>query len=79
MGRLLGLVAGTLAVVNGIGLLIADNCRSVSFDGEAGGRVMAAVCYPDSQGALPTWFAGIGLLALGLVLGLFAIAPRRRP
>lgn len=77
MRRLIGLVAAVLAVVNGIGILTADNCKSISFDGEAGGRVMAAVCYPDSQGALPAWLAGLGLILLGIVVGLIALAPRR--
>jgi len=77
MRRLVGLVAAVLAVVNGIGILTADNCKSISFDGEAGGRVMAAVCYPDSQGALPAWIAGIGLVLIGVVVGFIAIAPRR--
>ena len=77
MRRLVGLVAAVLAVVNGIGILSADNCKSISFDGEAGGRVMAAACYPDSQGALPAWIAGIGLVLIGVVVGFIAIAPRR--
>ena len=77
MRRLVGLVAAVLAVVNGIGILTADNCMSISFDGEAGGRVMAAVCYPDSQGALPAWIAGLGLIVVGLVVGFIAITPRR--
>lgn len=78
MRRLLPLVAAVLFVVNGCGVLTADECASVSFDGEAGGRVMAAVCYPDAQGALPAWVAGLGMIVIGVIIGLFVLAPRGR-
>lgn len=76
MGRLLTLIGSVLAIVNGMRLLVAKNCSSVSFDGDAGGRVMAAVCYPGSQGTLPAWVAAILMIGLGLILALVAIRPR---
>lgn len=76
MGRLLMLVGSVLFVVNGIGLFFADNCSTVSFDGEGGGRVMTAVCYADSQGAIPAWLAALVMVGIGALLARFAVRPR---
>jgi hypothetical protein len=64
MGRVIGLILGGLAAFNGIAILTASECESVSFDGQ-GSRVAVAQCFADSSGALPAWVAGFGMLLLG--------------
>lgn len=65
--RLLMLVASAVMGVNGLRILSADDCETVSFDGQ-GGRVFTALCYPDSSGAIPAPLAGILLLAGAVAL-----------
>jgi hypothetical protein len=70
--RLLGLAVAGFGVFTGIGILRADDCKSVSFDGQ-GGRIAVAQCFADSSGALPAWLAGGGLIVLGVLIGLALI------
>ena len=35
MGRIIGLILGGVAAFNGIAILVASDCESVSFDGQA--------------------------------------------
>ncbi len=72
MRRLVGLAFGGFAVFNGLKVLTADNCESISFDGQ-GGRVAIAQCFADNSGALPAWLAGIGMILVGVIVGLLAI------
>jgi hypothetical protein len=74
MGRLFVLAASIFAIVNGVGVLRAENCSSISFDGEAGGRVLTAVCFPDSTGAIPASLAGWGMVLIGVAVLLVAVA-----
>lgn len=64
MRRLIGLILGGITAFNGIAILTANECESVSFDGQ-GSRVAVAQCFADSSGALPAWFAGFGMLSIG--------------
>ena len=72
MGRIIGLILGGISAFNGIAILTASECGSVSFDGQ-GSRVAVAQCFADSSGALPAWLAGIGMVLLGVVIGVVAI------
>jgi hypothetical protein len=64
MGRITGLILGGVAAFNGIAILAASDCESVSFDGR-GSRVAVAQCFADSSGALPAWLAGVGMVLIG--------------
>jgi hypothetical protein len=70
--RLLGLAIAGFGAFTGIEILRAEDCQSVSFDGQ-GGRIAVAQCFADSSGALPAWLAGGGLIALGVLIGLALI------
>jgi hypothetical protein len=72
MRRLVGLAFGGFAAFNGLKVLTADNCESISFDGQ-GGRVAIAQCFADNSGALPAWLAGIGMILVGVIVGFLAI------
>jgi hypothetical protein len=72
MRRIIGLAFGGFAVFNGLKVLAANNCESISFDGQ-GGRVAIAQCFADNSGALPAWLAGIGMILVGGIVGLLAI------
>lgn len=72
MGRIIGFILGCIAAFNGVAILTASECKSVSFDGQ-GGRVAVAQCFADSSGALPAWLAGLGMVVLGVVIGVVAI------
>lgn len=76
MGRIIGVIVGIVAIVNGFGILTNDNCESVSFGGRGGGRVVAAMCYGDGSGALPGFVAGLGMLFVGLAI--IALSIRKR-
>ena len=65
--KLIGLILGGVAAFNGVALLIAENCETVSFDGQ-GSRVAIAQCFADSSGALPSWLAGVGMMVVGVVI-----------
>ncbi len=67
------LAASIFAIINGVGILRAENCSSISFDGEAGGRVMTAVCFPDSTGVIPASLAGWGMVLIGLAVLLVVV------
>jgi len=68
MGRLVGLVFGLIAIVNGLRVLFASNCSSVSFGSGGGSRVAIAQCFSDSSGAIPSWLAGIGMILVGFAI-----------
>ena len=72
MGRIIGLILGAVSAFNGIAILTASECESVSFDGR-GSRVAVAQCFADSSGALPAWLAGVGMVLLGIVIAVVAI------
>jgi hypothetical protein len=59
-------------VFYGFKVLSADNCESISFDGQ-GGRVAIAQCFADNSGVLPAWLAGIGMILVGVIVGFLAI------
>jgi hypothetical protein len=70
------LIGAGFFIINGGSLLFADDCSTVSFDGQGGGRVMTAICYSDSRGAIPAWLAALVMIAIGVALALFALRPR---
>ena len=70
-----GIVA-VLFLINGISILGADDCSSVSFDGQGGSRAMSVVCYPDSTGALPASLAGVGMILIAIVGAVYVFRPR---
>ena len=72
MGRIVGLILGGVAAFNGIAILVASDCESVSFDGQ-GSRVAVAQCFADSSGALPAWLAGVGMLLIGGFIAFIGI------
>jgi len=76
MGRIIGLILGIVGIVNGLGVVFDDECKSVSFGGQGGGRVLVATCFADSSGALPGAVAGLGMALLGAVIIVFSV--RRR-
>jgi hypothetical protein len=76
MRRLLLLGGSMLFIVNGVSLFFAANCSTVSFDGNGGGRVMTAVCFPNGQGAIPAWLAALVMVVIGGLLASIAIRPR---
>lgn len=73
MGRIVGLVLGLVAIVNGVGIVVNSNCQSVSFGGRGGGRVMVATCFADSSGVLPGLVAGLGMVIVGVAITLFSV------
>jgi hypothetical protein len=76
--KILLLVSAFFAGATGIGILNSDNCATVSFDGEGGGRVVRAVCYADSSGALPAWLAGLGMIGIaGALIAVVFLAFNR--
>jgi len=77
MKRIILVIISVLLLINGIGILTSANCSTVSFDGEGGGRVVTALCYPDNQGALPAWLAATGMILIAITLAFFAVKPSR--
>ena len=75
MRRLVGLDIGGVIAFNGFLLLTANDCETVSFDGQ-GGRVAVAQCFPDSSGAIPGWLAGLGMALVGAVIAIWSIKRR---
>ena len=71
MAKLIGLVLGGVAIFNGFAVLAADDCQTVSFDGQ-GSRVAIAQCFADSSGALPGWLAGLGMVVVGVLIAAFS-------
>jgi hypothetical protein len=76
MRRILFGIGAVLFAINGLAVLVADDCNSVSFDGQ-GGRVMTAICSPDNAGALPSWIAAVGMLAIAVLFVRISIGNRR--
>lgn len=72
MRRLIGLVAAGFGIFTGFSIVRAEDCASVSFDSQ-GSRAAVAQCFADSSGAVPSWLAGYGLIALGLIIGIALI------
>ncbi len=73
MQKIIGSILGLLVIINGFSVLTDRNCDSVSFDGQGGGRVMVANCFPDGSGALPGSVAGLGMIVLGGLIAFFSI------
>lgn len=65
----IGLILGGVAAFNGFALLVAEDCETVSFDGQ-GSRVVIAQCFADSSGVLPGWLAGIGMILVGVLIAV---------
>ena len=72
MRKIIGLVAAVAVAVQGIGLLRADECQSVSFRGQ-GKAVAILQCFADDSGAIASSPIAIGLIVLGAVLAVFAV------
>ena len=72
MRKLIGLILGGVAAFNGVALLIAENCETVSFEGQ-GSRVAIAQCFADSSGALPNWLAGVGMILVGALIATLSL------
>ncbi len=70
--KLIGLTLGGVAVFNGIAILVANDCKTVSFDGQ-GSRVAIAKCFTDSRGALPGWLAGTGIILVGVIITILSV------
>ncbi len=75
MRKLVGLVIGGVIAFNGFSLLTANDCKTVSFDGQ-GGRVAVVQCFPDSSGAIPSWLAGLGMALVGVVVAILSLKRR---
>ena len=75
MRKLIGVVIGAVIAFNGFLLLTANDCETVSFDGQ-GGRVAVAQCFPDSSGAIPSWLAGLGMALVGVVIAVLSLKRR---
>ena len=71
MRKLIGLILGGVAAFNGVALLVAEDCETVSFDGQVS-RVAIAQCFADSSGALPGWLAGAGMVVVGVLIATFS-------
>jgi len=71
MRKLVGLFLGGVAAFNGVSLLVAEDCETVSFDGQ-GSRVAIAQCFADPSGALPGWLAGVGMVVVGVLIVTFS-------
>lgn len=71
MRKLVGLILGGVAVLNGISLLTAEDCETVSF-ASRGSRATIAQCFSDSSGALPGWLAGAGMVVVGVLIATFS-------
>ena len=71
MRKLVGLFLGGVAAFNGVSLLVAEDCETVSFD-RRGSRVAIAQCFADSSGALPGWLAGVGMVVVGVLIVTFS-------
>jgi hypothetical protein len=76
VGRIIGGIVGLVAIVNGLGILFDDECNSVSFGGQGGGRVVMATCFGDNSGVLPGSVAGLGVAAIGAAIAFLSV--RRR-
>ena len=72
MRKIFGLVAAVAVAVQGIGLLRADECESVSFRGQGKG-VAILQCFADDSGAIASSPIAIGLIVLGVVLAVFTL------
>ena len=70
--KIFGLVAAVAVAVQGIGLLRADECESVSFRGQ-GKAVAILQCFADDSGAIASSPIAIGLIVLGVVLAVFTL------
>lgn len=68
--KLLAVVGGLTFFVNGFGVLTDDQCDSVSFSGV---RAVTVTCYSGDYGALPGWLGGLGMVAFGALMILFAV------
>ena len=75
MGRIIGIILGIIAIVNGFGILADDECNTVSFGGR-GGRVIVATCFSDSSGVMPGAVAGLGMIVLGAAVAYFSVKRR---
>ena len=64
----LSLLVGALAVFNGFRILLAEECKSVSFDSVGGRRVSVAQCFADDSGVMPAWLVSTGLIVFGIVV-----------
>jgi hypothetical protein len=73
MRRIVGLVLGIVAIVNGLGIIVSSDCKTVSFGAQGGGRVMVATCFGDDSGALPGPVAGLGMVLLGGAIIFFSV------
>ena len=67
MRKVLALAIGVFLIVNGILIIIKDNCLSVSLDGP-GDRVLGVICRPDDVGWVSDTIAGFGLIIIGLAI-----------
>ena len=72
MRKIFGLVAAGAVAVQGIGLLRADECESVSFRGQ-GKAVAILQCFADDSGAIASSPIAFGLIVLGVVLAVFTL------
>lgn len=78
MRRILGLVIGAFLVVNGILILVEDNCSSVSFSGQDGKRVLAGLCRSDNSGLLSSAVAGFGMIGVGILIGFLFLGRSKK-
>jgi hypothetical protein len=75
------IVFGIFAVVlfvNGVSLLFTENCSSVSFDGQAGSRVLSVVCHPDSSGLVPAGLAAAVMIILSMCANVMVFLPTEK-
>ncbi len=72
MRKIIGLIAAVAVAAQGIGLLRAEECESVSFRGQ-GKAVAILQCFADDSGAIASSPIAIGLIVLGAVLAVLAV------
>ena len=72
MRKIFGVAAAIAVAIQGLGLLRADECESVSFRGQ-GKAVAILQCFADDSGAIASNPIGIGLIVLGVVLAVLTL------
>jgi len=65
---ILRMIVGISATISSIAIFLNSNCKTLSFDGQGGGRAIRPICFPDSSGAIPGWLGGSLILIFGLAV-----------
>ena len=77
MRKVLALAIGVFLILNGILILIKDNCLSASLDG-SGDRVLGVICRPNDGGLVSDTIASFGLIIIGLAIGFIFLGRSKK-